>query len=132
MKLRMMGLSVGVAAAAVAVVACNVDDPEPQCVVARASIDGSIGSFAATHTLKPGQNPDQQCARLRPERVGLQKFFAEDPAAPDTVAVRSARLGTLAQTFASRPDPDPTHRRTRWGRSPARRRGRTTSATCPR
>jgi len=109
MKLRMLGLSVGVAAGAVAVVACSVDEQEPQCVVARASIDGSTGSFAATYTLKPGQNPDLPCARLRPERVGLQKFFSEDPAAPDTVAVRSARLGKLAQDFASRPDPDPTH-----------------------
>lgn len=110
MKLRLMGLSVGVAAASVAVVACNVDEPEPQCVVARASIDGSTGSFAATYTLKPGQNPDQQCARLKPERVGLQKFFSEDPGAPDTVAVRSARLGKLGRDFAStRPDPDPTH-----------------------
>ncbi len=110
MKLRLMGLSVGVAAAAVAVVACNVDEPEPQCVVARASIDGSIGSFAATYTLKPGQNPDLQCGRLVPERVGLQKFFSEAPSAADTVAVRSARLGALARNFAtSRPDPDPTH-----------------------
>ncbi|QSQ22539.1 hypothetical protein JY651_46780 [Pyxidicoccus parkwayensis] len=109
MKLRLMGLSVGVAAASVAVFACNVDEPEPQCVVARASIDGSTGSFAATYTLKPGQNPDRTCAQLRPERVGLQKFFSEDPSAPDTVAVRSARLGKLFLDFKSRPDPDPTH-----------------------
>ncbi|WP_163994524.1 hypothetical protein [Pyxidicoccus caerfyrddinensis] len=110
MKLRLMGLSVGVATAAVAVFACGVDEPEPQCVVARASIDGSTGSFAATYTLKPGQNPDQQCARLKPERVGLQKYFGETPSAPDSVAVRSARLGKLGRDFAStRPDPDPTH-----------------------
>jgi hypothetical protein len=109
MKLRLMGLSVGVAAAAVAVVACNVEEPEPQCVVARASIDGSTGSFAATYTPKPGQNPDLSCLRLAPERVGLQKFFSEDPGAADSVAVRSARLGSLSRTYASRPDPDPTH-----------------------
>ncbi|MCY1019440.1 hypothetical protein [Pyxidicoccus sp. MSG2] len=110
MKLRLMGLSVGVATAAVAVFACGVDEPEPQCVVARASIDGSTGSFAATYTLKPGQNPDQQCARLKPERVGLQKYFSETPSSADSVAVRSARLGKLGRDFAAtRPDPDPTH-----------------------
>jgi hypothetical protein len=42
--------------------------------------------------------------------VGLQKFFNQDPGAPDTVAVRSARLGKLGTDFAStRPDPDPSH-----------------------
>jgi hypothetical protein len=110
MKLRMMGLSLGVAAGAVAVGACGVEEPEPQCVVARASIDGSIGSFAATYTLKAGQNPDRACARLRSEPLGLQKFFSEQPGGPDTLAVRSERMGRLAASFASRPDPDPSHR----------------------
>jgi hypothetical protein len=109
MKLRLMGLSMGVAAAAVAVVACSVDEVEPQCVVARASIDGSTGSFAASYTLKPGQNPDRVCAQLKSEPLGLQKFFSETPGGPDTVAVRSARLGRLEKSFASRPDPDATH-----------------------
>ncbi|MBZ4416021.1 hypothetical protein [Myxococcus sp. RHSTA-1-4] len=109
MKLRLMGLSLGVAAAAVTVGACSMEEPEPQCVVARAVIDGSTGSFATTYTLKAGQNPDRACAQLKPEALGLQKFFGEDPGAPDTVAVRSARMGKLLEDFASRPDPDPTH-----------------------
>ncbi|MFP2925989.1 hypothetical protein ACLESO_12370 [Pyxidicoccus sp. 3LG] len=109
MKPRILGLSVGVAVAAVAIGACSGEEPEAQCVVARASIDGSTGSFAATYTLKPGENPDRVCAQLRPERVGLQKFFSQDPGARDTVAVRSARLGKLMDDNAFRPDPDTTH-----------------------
>ncbi|RKG91072.1 hypothetical protein D7W82_01685 [Corallococcus sp. CA049B] len=101
MKLRWMAVSAGLAAAAVAVGACG-SEPEPECVVARAVSDGSTGSFAATYQLKPGQNPDTVCARLKPEPLGLQKFFSEDPAAPDTVGVRSARLGKLLEDFASR------------------------------
>ncbi|RKH54389.1 hypothetical protein D7X96_08380 [Corallococcus interemptor] len=101
MKLRWMAVSAGVAAAAVAVGACG-SEPEAECVVARAVSDGSTGSFAATYQLKPGQNPDQVCARLKPEPLGMQKFFSPDPAGPDTVGVRSARLGKLLEDFASR------------------------------
>ncbi|RKH06942.1 hypothetical protein D7X32_03640 [Corallococcus carmarthensis] len=101
MKLRWMAISAGIAAAAVAVGACG-SEPEAECVVARAVSDGSTGSFAATYQLKPGQNPDGVCARLKPESLGLQKFFSQDPAAPDTVGVRSARLGKLLEDFASR------------------------------
>ncbi|RJS24175.1 hypothetical protein DRW03_11285 [Corallococcus sp. H22C18031201] len=109
MKLRLLGLSAGVAAAAIAVVACNTDAPEPQCMVARAVIDGSTGSFTTSYTLKPGQNPDLACAHLKPEAVGMQKFFSQDPSAPDTVGVRSARMGKLSEDYASRPDPDAAH-----------------------
>ncbi|HZI16394.1 MAG TPA: hypothetical protein VE153_38875 [Myxococcus sp.] len=105
MKLRLMGLTVGVAA----LCACDMEPPQAQCVVARAVSDGSTGSFATTYTLKEGQNPDQQCSRLAPEPVGLQKYYSQDPAAPDTVGVRSARLGQLDRTNAARPDPDTTH-----------------------
>lgn len=109
MKLRLMGLSVGVAAGAVTVAGCGLERPEPACVVARASSDGSTGSFAATYTLKQGQNPDAQCARLGAEAVGLQKFYSQSANAPDTVGIRSTRMGQLASTFASRPDPDTSH-----------------------
>ncbi|MCP3139578.1 hypothetical protein [Pyxidicoccus xibeiensis] len=109
MKPSILGLSVGVAAAAVAIGACSGEEPEPQCVVARARIDGSTGSFATTYTLKPGENPDRACARLAAEPVGLQKFFNQDPGATDSVAVRSARLGKLVDDHALRPDPDPSH-----------------------
>ncbi|NMO16755.1 hypothetical protein HPC49_06235 [Pyxidicoccus fallax] len=110
MKLRLMGLSLGVAAAAVAVGACGTEEPEPQCVVARARVNNGVGSFATTYTLLPGQNPDRACAQLTPEPVGLQKFFGETPDAPDSVAVRSERMGRLVSSFASRPDPDTSHR----------------------
>lgn len=105
MKLRLMGLTVGVAALS----ACDMEPPQAQCVVARAVSDGSTGSFATTYTLKEGQNPDQQCARLSPEPVGLQKYYSQDPAAPDTVGVRSSRLGQLDRTHVARPDPDTSH-----------------------
>ncbi|WP_342376449.1 hypothetical protein NVS55_34820 [Myxococcus stipitatus] len=107
MKMRWMGWS----AALVVLSGCGVEEPEPQCVVARAVSDGSIGSFATVYTLAAGQNPDLQCARLKPEAVGLQKYFSEDPKAPDTVGVRSTRLGTLmAVDFKDRPDPDPSNK----------------------
>jgi hypothetical protein len=105
MKLRLMGLTLGVAALS----ACDMEPPQAQCVVARAVSDGSTGSFATTYTLKEGQNPDLQCSRLTPEAVGLQKYYSQDPMAPDTVGVRSARLGKLHTDFASRPDPNPNH-----------------------
>ncbi|SEN16292.1 hypothetical protein SAMN05444354_13248 [Stigmatella aurantiaca] len=100
MKRRVKELSVGVAAAAL--LACNTEDPERQCVVARAVSDGSIGSFAAAYTLKEGQDPSRACAQLTAEPVGLQKYYSEDPAAPDTVAIRSARVGKLLEQYASR------------------------------
>lgn len=107
MKLRWMTISAGLAAAAVAVGACG-SEPEPECVVARAVSDGSTGSFAATYQLKAGQNPDLLCSRLKPEPLGLQKFFSPAPEAPDTVGVRSARLGKLLEDFASRLSADST------------------------
>jgi hypothetical protein len=106
MKLKLMALSVGAASAVVAIAACNTEEPERQCSVARAVSDGSTGSFAATYTLKEGQNPDRPCAQLKPEPVGLQKYFSRDPAAKDTVAVRMDRIGRLVAQFASRLDPE--------------------------
>ncbi|MCP3102238.1 hypothetical protein LZ198_25545 [Myxococcus sp. K15C18031901] len=105
MTMRWMGLGVAVLALA----GCTGEDPEAQCVVARAVSDGSIGSFATVYTLLPGQNPDLQCAQLRPEPVGLQKYYSSNPDAPDTVAVRSARMGRLLEDFDERPDTDPGH-----------------------
>lgn len=105
MKLRLMGLTLGVAALS----GCDLEPPTPQCVVARAVSDGSTGSFATTFTLKEGQNPDLQCSRLASEPVGMQKYYSQDPSGPDSVGVRSARLGKLNQDFAARPDPDATH-----------------------
>ncbi|RYZ39735.1 MAG: hypothetical protein EOO71_18815 [Myxococcaceae bacterium] len=101
MKLRWMAISGGLAAAVVTAGACG-SEPVAPCVVARAVSEGSTGSFATTYELKAGQNPDLACARLKPESLGLQKFFSQDPKAPDTVGVRSTRLGNLLRDFASR------------------------------
>lgn len=84
------------------VLGCGTEQQDPQCVVARAVSDGSTGSFAATYSLKEGQDPSRACAQLKPEPVGLQKYFSQDPAAPDTVGVRSARMGSLLKANASR------------------------------
>ncbi|WP_224246096.1 hypothetical protein [Hyalangium gracile] len=101
MKRELMGLSVGAVAMATVLSACNTQDPERQCSVARAVSDGSTGSFAATYTLKEGTaNPDRPCTLLTAEPVGLQKYFSQDPAAPDTVAIRTTRLGGLAEDYA--------------------------------
>jgi hypothetical protein len=109
MMRRVRQLSVGVAAAAL--LACNTEDPERQCVVARAVSDGSTGSFAAVYVLKEGEDPARACAQLAAEPVGLQKYYSEDPAALDTVAIRSARVGRLLEQYASRlasgPAPEP-------------------------
>jgi hypothetical protein len=99
MTLKMMGLSVG---AAVALTACNFEDPERQCSVARAVSDGSLGSFATVYTLKDGQDPALACAKLKPEAVGLQKYFSQDVNAPDSVGIRTARMGQLLTQYASR------------------------------
>jgi hypothetical protein len=100
MTRRVKELCMGAAAAVL--MACASEDPERQCVVARAVSDGSTGSFAAAYALKEGQDPTRACAQLTAEPVGLQKYYSEDPAAPDTVAIRSARVGKLLEQYASR------------------------------
>ncbi|ATB31448.1 hypothetical protein [Melittangium boletus] len=97
MKRRLIGLGMLLSA-------CGAEQQDPQCVVARAVSDGSTGSFAVTYSLKPGQNPALACTRLKSEAVGLQKYLSQDPAAKDTVAVRSGSLGTLLRTEAARVD----------------------------
>jgi hypothetical protein len=109
MKLRLMGLSVSAAAAAVAIGACNTQAPEARCTVARAVSDGSTGSFAATYTLKAGQDSTLACAKLKPEQVGMQKFFNQDQDARDSIAVRSRRMGGLLAALKLRADPAPTY-----------------------
>lgn len=103
MKLKLMGLNAGVVAAAVALGACYTEEPEAQCAVARAVSDGSTGSFAATFTLKAEEaHPDRPCTQLTSEPVGLQKYFSREPSAPDTVAIRTARMGRLTEDFEDR------------------------------
>jgi hypothetical protein len=103
MKLKSMGLNVGVAAAAVLLGACYTEEPEAQCAVARAVSDGSIGSFATTFTLKAEEpHPDRPCTQLKPEPVGLQKYFSRDGDGPNTVAIRTDRMGLLAEEYEER------------------------------
>ena len=75
--------------------ACGAEQQDPQCVVARATFNGSTGSFAATYQLKPGQDASSACAQLTTERVGLQKYLSEEPGVKDSVALRSKRVGDL-------------------------------------
>jgi hypothetical protein len=118
MNLRLIGLSTGVVMLASTLGACDAQQQDPQCVVARAVSDGSTGSFATSYTLVPGQDATASCAQLKPERVGLQKYFSQsplaevqDPNARDTVAIRVDRVGVeLKKTTGSAPtytlDPD--------------------------
>jgi hypothetical protein len=103
MKRNQMGMSVGAVALAAVLGACNTSDPDRQCSIARAVSDGSLGSFASTFTLKEGSpQPDRPCTQLKSEPVGLQKYFNQDPAAADTVAIRTDRMGRLRTQYASR------------------------------
>lgn len=102
MNLRLIAVGAGAVAFTTVLGACGTEQQDPQCVVARAVSDGSTGSFAATYSLKEGQDASRACAQLKPEPVGLQKYFSQDPAAKDTVGVRSARMGSLLKTNASR------------------------------
>ncbi|MDY7231567.1 hypothetical protein [Hyalangium rubrum] len=109
MKRNLMELGMGVVAVALMSSGCNTQDPERQCSVARASSDGSLGSFAATYTLKEGQDPEAVCAQLESGAVGLQKYFNRDPNAPDSVAIRTERMNELLELYSSRQDPDSSH-----------------------
>jgi hypothetical protein len=102
MNLRLIGLGTGAVVFASTLSACGALQQDPQCVVAK-------GSFATVYTPKPGQSTS--CAPLKPEAVGLEKYFSEDPNAKDTVAVRVQRVGTMMLNAAKTPptvvlDPD--------------------------
>ena len=102
MNLRLIGLGTGAVVFASTLSACGALQQDPQCVVAK-------GSFATVYTPKPGQSTS--CTLLKPEAVGLEKFFSEDPNAKDTVAIRVQRVGTMMLDAAKAPpkvvlDPD--------------------------
>lgn len=86
MNLRLIGLGTGAVLAVSTLGACGTYQQDPQCVVAK-------GTFATVYTLKEGQDASQACAQLQPERVGLEKYFSEDPSAPDTVTMRPQKIG---------------------------------------
>jgi hypothetical protein len=102
MNLRLIALGASAVGFITGLSACGPDQQDPQCVVARAVSDGSTGSFAASYILKEGQDASRACAQLKPEPLGLQKYFSQDPSANDSVGVRSARMGSLLNSNASR------------------------------
>ncbi|MFL5355421.1 hypothetical protein [Archangium sp.] len=106
MNMRLIGLGTGVVVLATTLGACSAAQQDPQCVVAKAVSDGSTGSFAATYTLKDGQDASLACAQLKPEPVGLEKYFSKDPGGPETVVIRSSRLGKLLDNSDVEVDPD--------------------------
>lgn len=106
MNMRLIGLGTGVVVLASTLGACSAAQQDPQCVVAKAVSDGSTGSFAATYTLKEGQDASLSCAHLEPEPVGLEKYFSKDPNGPESVVIRSSRLGELLDSDEVTVDPD--------------------------
>jgi hypothetical protein len=111
MTLRLIGLGSGVVLLASALGACDAQQQDPQCVVARAVSDGSTGSFATSYTLAPGQGATAACAQLKPERVGLQKYFSQnpnaldrDPSLKDRVGIRSQPWRVVSKEYTVDPD----------------------------
>jgi hypothetical protein len=105
MNMRLIGLGTGVVLAST-LGACGAAQQDPQCVVAKAVSDGSTGSFAATYTLADGQDASLACAHLKPEPVGLEKYFSKDANGPETVVIRSSRVGKLLVDSKVEKDPD--------------------------
>ncbi|HZH18295.1 MAG TPA: hypothetical protein VE057_28345 [Archangium sp.] len=100
MNLRLIGLGTGAVLAVSTLGACGTYQQDPQCVVAK-------GTFATVYTLKEGQDASQACAQLTPERVGLEKYFSEDPNGRDTVGLRARSVGRLVEETVPKPPPAP-------------------------
>ncbi len=90
----------GWAVPALGLLASCASQPDPQCSVARATIDGSTGSHALVYTLKPGQDAAASCAKLTAGRAGLQKFYPEGPNKRGTLAIRAEGAGPLLKDTA--------------------------------
>ncbi|HEX8820447.1 MAG TPA: hypothetical protein VF794_11010 [Archangium sp.] len=99
MNLRTIGKGVGTVLFASALGACGALQQDPQCVVAK-------GTFATVFTPKPGQDTSLACAKLTPQRVGLDKYFSSDPQANDSVAIRTQRMGNEVAHKDTQLDPD--------------------------
>jgi hypothetical protein len=85
MNLRLIGLGTGAALLASSLSGCGgALQQDPQCVVAK-------GTFATVYTPKSTTT----CTPLKPEVVGLEKYFTEDAAMKDTVALRVRRVGDM-------------------------------------
>jgi hypothetical protein len=104
MNLRLIGSTAGAVLLASTLGACEAQQQDPQCMVGK-------GGFATVYTLEAGQDATSACARLKPEPVGLEKYFSEQPGGPASVALRPKTVGDLvALTTAAAPktrlDPD--------------------------
>ncbi|WPB75004.1 hypothetical protein KYC5002_39160 [Archangium violaceum] len=111
MTLRLIGLGTGAVLLVSTLSACDPLQQDPQCVVARAVSDGSTGSFATSYTLAPGGDATASCAHLKPESVGLQKYFSQDPNArdrdpnvKDRVGIRSQPWWVVSKKYTVDPD----------------------------
>ena len=111
MNLRLIGLGTGVVLLASTLGACDAQQQDPQCVVARAVSDGSPALRHHLHA-GPGQDATAACAQLKPERVGLQKYFSQEPTAKDSVAIRVDRVGVSSRR------PRGVRRNSCWTRTP--------------
>ncbi|HEX8435538.1 hypothetical protein [Archangium sp.] len=102
MNLRLIGSTTGAVLLASTLGACGAAQQDPQCMVGK-------GAFATVYTLKPGQTPAPACSFLNtlpPERVGLEKYFNEDPNGPDSVSLRSRQIGDELAHKDTQIDPD--------------------------
>jgi len=101
MNLRRIGLGTGAVVLASSLSGCGPAlQQDPQCVVAK-------GTFATVYTPKSTTT----CTPLTPEVVALEKYFSEDPAMKDTVALRVRRVGDMMLKSTAKPptvvlDPD--------------------------
>jgi hypothetical protein len=86
MNLRWIGSMTGAVLWASTLGACDAEQQDPQCLVGK-------GAFATVYTLKPGEDSGSACAHLKPERVGLEKYFNQDPNGRDSVSLRSRQIG---------------------------------------
>jgi hypothetical protein len=97
----MSAFRMGAVALAVFAASC-ASQPDPQCSVGRASIDGSTGSHAVVYTLKDGQDATRACAKLTSGKVGLQKFYPDGPNRRGTLGMRVDTAGELLADESSR------------------------------
>jgi hypothetical protein len=97
MNLRLIGSTAGAVLLASTLGACDAQQQDPQCMVGK-------GGFATVYTLEAGQDASSACAQLKPEPVGLEKYFSKEAGGPASVALRPKSVGDLvALTTASAP-----------------------------
>jgi hypothetical protein len=99
MNLRLIGSTTGALLLTSTLGACGAEQQDPQCMVGK-------GAFATVYTLKPGQTPDSTCSTLNPERVGLEKYFNQDPNGRDSVSLRPVQIGAELAHKDTQMDPD--------------------------